>query len=187
MVVRLARPDDGAAFASIYGPIVAETAISFEVDPPGADEMTARVRGALAQHAWLAAEVDGAIAGYAYASQHRQRPAYRWGVDVAIYLDPRFRGRGLGSRVYRALLAVLHLQGYQRAYAGIALPNAASVAVHESAGFRLVGVYQRTGFKFGRWHDVGWWDRIIRDDVDPREPAPLSSVAPAALAAALER
>ncbi|HTW86228.1 MAG TPA: arsinothricin resistance N-acetyltransferase ArsN1 family B [Candidatus Sulfotelmatobacter sp.] len=185
LAVRVARPADGAAFAAIYGPIVAQTIISFEERAPGADEMGERVRAALERHAWLTAEVDGAIAGYGYAAPHRSRPAYRWDVDVSIYVAPAFRGRGIGSRLYRALFAILALQGYQRAYAGIALPNPASVAVHEAAGFRRIGVHRRTGFKFGRWHDVGWWDRAIRDDAQPAEPRPLAALAADEVRAAL--
>ncbi|MGD0052507.1 MAG: arsinothricin resistance N-acetyltransferase ArsN1 family B [Vulcanimicrobiaceae bacterium] len=184
--LRLAHPDDGAAFAAIYGPVVAETAISFETEPPSAQEMAERVRATVGPYPWLAAEVDGAVVGYAYASQHRPRPAYRWDVDVAIYVAAEYRGRRIGTRLYAALLTILAHQGYCRAYAGIALPNAGSVAVHEAAGFTLVGVYHQTGFKRGGWHDVGWWERTLRDDDVPADPIRLAALPAAALAAALE-
>ena len=184
--LRLAHPDDGAAFAAIYGPVVAETAISFETEPPSAQEMAERVRATVGPYPWLAAEVDGAVVGYAYASQHRPRPAYRWDVDVAIYVAAEYRGRRIGTRLYAALLTILTHQGFCRAYAGIALPNAGSVAVHEAAGFTLVGVYHQTGFKRGGWHDVGWWERTLRDDDVPADPIRLAALPAAALAAALE-
>jgi len=117
------------------------------------------------------AERAGGIAGYAYASRHRERRAYQWSVDVSCYVDARFRRRGVGGALYRVLLALLARQGFFNAYAGITLPNAASVALHESAGFRPIGVYRRVGYKLGAWHDVGWWGREIaapRDD--PPEP-----------------
>ena len=104
---------------------------------------------------------------------------------MAIYVDAAYRGRRIGTRLYAALLTILAQQGYCRAYAGIALPNAGSVAVHEGAGFTLVGVYRQTGFKRGAWHDVGWWERTLRDDATPTDPSPLAALPAAALAAAL--
>jgi phosphinothricin acetyltransferase len=126
---------------------------------------------------WLVAERDGGVTGYAYASPHRARAAYRWGADVSVYLDERERGRGSGRALYGALLPVLRDLGYTGAYAGITLPNPASVALHESMGFSLVGVYRRVGYKLGGWHDVGWWQLVLADPLpevpaEPREWAP---------------
>ena len=169
--IRLARESDGAGVAAIYGPIVENTAISFETLPPGAAEMTRRISDTLRSHPWLVCEVDGQIAGYAYASQHRPRPAYRWSVDTSVYVDPKWHRRGAGRGLYMSLFAILARQGYGNAYAGIALPNPASVTLHEAVGFKPVGVYEHVGYKLGAWHDVGWWQRALRDrDASPDEP-----------------
>jgi L-amino acid N-acyltransferase YncA len=113
-------------------------------------------------------EEDGEVAGYAYASQHNSRAAYRWAVDVAVYVDPSRRRRGAGRRLYGALLEELRERGYRIACAGITLPNDASVGLHEALGFEPVGIYRRVGWKAGAWHDVGWWQlELTPAGVDP--------------------
>jgi phosphinothricin acetyltransferase len=156
--IRPASTADAAAVRHIYAPIVEQTAISFEDDPPTADEMAQRIEAA---HAFLVAERGGTVVGYAYASAHRARAAYRTSVDVTVYIDERARRSGVGKALYRALLPMLRQQGFHAAFAGIALPNPASVALHESVGFTPVGVYREVGFKLGRFHDVGWWQMIL--------------------------
>ena len=173
--VRLATEADAAAIAEIYRPIVESTAISFEVTPPDEREMARRIRETLAAHAWLVYDCDGAIGGYAYAAVHRVRAAYRWSVDTSAYVDARHRRQGIGHGLYVSLLAVLAAQGYVNAYAGIALPNAASVALHERVGFAPIGVYRNVGHKLGTWHDVGWWQRALRSHQD--EPRPTRTIA----------
>ena len=163
--------------AEIYAPIVRETIISFEAEPPLASEMAARIESVLATHPWLVAEEADRVLGYAYAGPHRSRAAYRWACDVSIYVRPEAQRRGVGAELYRTLFEVLHRQNLAAAYAGIGLPNDASVALHESLGFSLVGVYKQVGFKFGEWHDVGWWCRRIRNlGKRPPEPIPFSSL-----------
>jgi phosphinothricin acetyltransferase len=103
---------------------------------------------------WLAFDSDGAVLGFAYASPHRARAAYRWSVDSSVYVRSGTRHRGIAKALYGALFELLRRQGYVNVYAGITLPNPASVRLHESTGFSLVGTYARVGFKFGRWHDV---------------------------------
>lgn len=176
--LRVARPDDGAALSAIYGPIVETSAISFELTPPSAAEMARRIEETLASYPWLVEEdVNGRIAGYAYASQHRARAAYGWSVDVTVYVDELCRGRGVGVRLYTALLEALRVQGFRSAFAGIALPNDASIALHESLGFTPVGVYRDVGFKLGAWRDVGWWQRPLHTDIaQPRTPTPFSDL-----------
>jgi phosphinothricin acetyltransferase len=187
--LRLARPADAEQLAAIYAPMVRETVISFESDPPGAAEMARRVEATLATHPWLVAERDGVILGYAYASHHRTRSAYRWAVDVTAYVHADARRQGVARRLYAALLALLALQGYYTAFAGITLPNAASVGLHEALGFEPLGIYRTVGFKFGAWHDVGWWQRTLREGdgipEEPKVPAKLSD--DPAFRAALER
>src|SRR5262245_39478674 len=155
--IRLARESDADALAAIYGPIVESTAISFETIVPDAHEMARRVNETLRSHPWLICDLDSRVIGYAYATKHRLRGAYQWSVDTSVYTDGRYRRQGVGQGLYRSLVGILAAQGFFNAYAGIALPNPASVALHESVGFRALGVYRRVGYKLGRWHDVGWW------------------------------
>jgi L-amino acid N-acyltransferase YncA len=167
------RPEDAAACAAIYAPYVTDTVISLEETPPDEDEMAARIARHSSHHAWLIAELDGAPVGFAYGSQHRERAAYRWAADVSVYVDRHAHRRGIGRRLYTDLLERLTDLGYYVACAGITLPNEASVALHESFGFVRVGVYRKIGFKFGAWHDVGWWQTQLRPatiDPPPREP-----------------
>lgn len=169
--IRLATPDDAPGVQAIFAPIVRETAISFELEPPTVEAMRQRIAETLEQRPWLVCERRGDILGYVYASQHRTRAAYQWSVDVSVYVQASARRLGVGRALYRSLLALLPLQGFYRAHAGITLPNPASVALHESLGFSPVGVYRAVGYKLGAWHDVGWWQRTLQEPVSP--PAPL--------------
>lgn len=172
--IRLATTRDAAAVQSIYAPLVTDSVVSFETDPPTTEEMQRRIRATRPEYPWIVGESDGRVLGYAYAGEHRSRPAYRWSVDVSVYVGERHRRAGVGRGLYESLFAVLALQGFQNAYAGIALPNPASVGLHESMGFTPVGVYHEVGYKHGEWHDVGWWQRSIGDHGRP--PAPPSSL-----------
>ncbi len=176
--IRIARPADAAAITAIYAPIVRDTAISFETEPPAVPEMAARVTATLEDYPWLVATSGGDFAGYAYAGRHRARAAYRWSVDVTVYVAEAARRSGVGTALYRELMAILRRQGFRAAFAGIALPNPASVALHEAVGFEPVGIYRDVGFKLGRWRDVGWW-RLALDDGPgpPAEPVPFSRLA----------
>ena len=171
MTIRTAAPADAEAITAIYAPIVANTSISFELTPPSVDEMRGRIEKTLQDLPWLVSEdAQGAVNGYVYASKHRERPAYQWSVDVTAYVREDARGLGVGKRLYQALFAELVTLGYFQAFAGIALPNDASVALHESVGFKPVGVYRNVGFKLGAWHDVGWWQKELRPPTEPAEP-----------------
>jgi L-amino acid N-acyltransferase YncA len=177
MQIRVATPDDAEAIAAIYAPIVLHTSISFEERPPTVDEMRARLVSTLALLPWLVSLDDaGRIDGYAYAGRHKERAAYRWAVDTTAYVREDRRSRGVGKRLYQVLFDELVHLGYFQACAGVALPNAASVALHESVGFMPVGVYRHVGYKFGRWHDVGWWQRPLQPLAPPDEPRAFSGV-----------
>ena len=174
-MVRHARPDDdAAACAAIYLPHVRDGVASLEEEPPSPGEMARRIAEVSTTHPWLVAERDGAVAGYAYATPHRSRAAYRWATDVTVYIDHEQQRRGVGRELYGALFDLLRSQGLRIACAGVTLPNEASVGLHEALGFIPVGIYHKVGWKFGAWHDVGWWQlRLLpADDGPPPEPGP---------------
>jgi L-amino acid N-acyltransferase YncA len=173
--LRLARESDGAEVAAIYRPWVERTAVSFELEAPDAAEMSRRIAANGAYAPWLVCEGPDGVWGYAYASRHRDRAAYQWSVDVAVYVRDDRRRRGVGRALYESLFALLRLQGFVAAHAGITQPNPASVALHEALGFRRIGVYPAVGFKLGAWHDVGWWQARLGDTPErPSAPAPVA-------------
>jgi L-amino acid N-acyltransferase YncA len=165
MIIRAAdSARDADAIANIYAPYVTDTVVSFEDVAPTPAEMAARIERLAKTHAWLVAEDGGEILGYAYACPHRERAAYRWATEVTVYVDPRHQRRGVARRLYAALLGALAAEGYRIALAVIALPNDASVGLHEACGFQLVGVLRGIGFKHGKWWDVGWWQLELGRD-----------------------
>ncbi|HYC55331.1 MAG TPA: arsinothricin resistance N-acetyltransferase ArsN1 family B [Candidatus Binatia bacterium] len=166
--LRAATYEDAGAIASIYAPYVERTVISFEEVAPTAEQIRERMHPAFA---WLVACEDDRVVGYAYSSRHRDRASYRWSVDVSVYLDERWHRRGVGRALYASLLEALRTQRFIRAYAGITLPNQASVALHEAMGFARIGVYAAVGYKFGRWRDVGWWGLALGSADGGAEPA----------------
>jgi len=169
--LRPVTPDDAARVAAIYEPVVRDTAVSFELEPPSPEEMGRRIAVVTSRHPWLVSEERGIVVAYAYATAFRQRPAYRWSAETTVYVDADHRGRGVGRDLYGALIEVATLWGFANAYAGIALPNPASESLHASIGFTPVGVFPRAGHKFGRWHDVGWWHRSLSPTEPPRSPS----------------
>jgi L-amino acid N-acyltransferase YncA len=169
--IRLATAYDAAGVQAIYAPIVRDTAISFELEPPSVEEVRRRIEATLQRLPWLVCEHRGEILGYVYASQHRTRPAYQWSVDASVYVQARARRSGVGRALYRSLFALLALQGFVNAFAGITLPNPGSVGLHEALGFQPVGVYRAVGYKLGAWHDVGWWQLALRERTTPPAPA----------------
>ena len=176
MRIRHADPDrDAAACAAIYAPSVTAGVASLEERAPEPHEIAERIRIITRDYPWLVAEIDGEVAGYAYASRHRDRAAYRWSADVTVYIDAAHHRRGVGRALYAALLDLLARQGVHEACAGITLPNDASVGLHESLGFVPVGVYRDIAYKFGRWRSTGWWQKTLaphRDDQPPAELGP---------------
>ena len=168
--IRVATEDDAPGMLEIYGPVVRDTAISFETCPPDTEEFCGRIRTSLEQRLWLVCESNGVIGGYAYATQFNPRESYIWSVEVSVYVHPAFHRRGIGRALYMSLFRCLALQGYCTAVARITLPNPASVALHESMGFQAVGVNRGIGYKHGQWHDVGIWQM----EIQPRPPSPMA-------------
>ena len=169
---RLAHAGDAAGIQAIYAPVVRETPISFELNPPSIEEVSDRVRSTLTQYPWLVCMFDDQVKGYAYGGSHSGRAAYKWSVNVSVYVAADVRRLGVGRALYEALFAILRMQGFHRAFAGITLPNPASVGLHESLGFRRSGVFERVGYKLGQWHDVGYWQLSLQSG----EGTPAASV-----------
>jgi L-amino acid N-acyltransferase YncA len=179
MLIRVAEPErDAARVADIYRPYVEQSLISFEEVAPAAAEVAARMRATLAWTPWLVGEDDGRVVGYAYASRHRERAGYRWSVDISVYVDALAHRRGVGSGLYADLLGILRRQQFVNAYAGVALPNPASVALHMAMGMERIAVYERVGYKLGQWVDVAWFGmRLNEPSEPPAEPVPFSELA----------
>lgn len=176
VLIRLARESDAAAIAAIYRRYVVDSRISFEEAAPCAAEMARRIRGEMpGYHPWYVAEDEDRILGYAASSPFRTRPAYRWTVETGIYLAEDAMGRGIGRALLSTLLGTLQRQGYVAAIGAIALPNDASVALHEKLGFAYAGTYRGVGFKLGEWLDVGLWEKELAPrTISPEEPRPYA-------------
>jgi L-amino acid N-acyltransferase YncA len=168
MQIRPADPErDAAACAAIYAPFVRETAVTFEEAAPSPHAFAERIARISEHFPYLVATDAEGLAGFAYGGRHRARPAYRWSCETSVYVHERCRGRGVGRALYETLLPALAAHGLWIALAGITLPNAPSVALHERCGFQLVGVYERIGWKAGAWRDVGWWQRRLHEGDGP--------------------
>lgn len=169
-VFRLATLNDAEQIQGIYAPYCS-TPISFELEPPSVEEMQQRLNVVLKQYPWLVCEEAGRILGYAYANFHRERAAYRWSVDVSVYIDQDHHRRGIGRALYTSLFELLRLQGYINSYAGVTLPNPGSVGLHLAMGFEPVGTYSQVGFKYGAWHDVAWYQLLLQPRLErPAQP-----------------
>lgn len=179
VTIRDADPErDAAACAAIYAPHVEASPTSFEERAPDPTEIAARIERARATHAWLVAEEEDEVLGYAYACPHRERPAYRWAADVSVYVAAARRGQGVGRSLYQTLFERLRRQRFRVACAGITLPNDASVSLHERLGFVPVGVFRHIGWKADAWRDVGWWQLDLTPESDEPPSGPLAPGAP---------
>jgi phosphinothricin acetyltransferase len=184
--IRLAQLDDAAGIQAVYAPYCESSNVTFETVAPTRDEMAERITRIMSAYPWLVAETEGRVAGYVYASRFRERAAYRWTAEVAVYVALDEQQRGLGRALYTSLISILRAQGYVKAIAGITLPNAASVRLHEKLGFQKVGSFPGIGYKDGRWLDVGWWQLALQPEISgPPEPQPFPSICngPAVVAA----
>ena len=163
LVVRDATAADAAACAALYAPYVVDTTVSFEEEQPDAAEMARRIAAAQEHHAWLLAERDGLIVGFAYAGAWRARSAYRHTCEVSVYVDASAHGRGIGRTLYTALLDRMRTAGMRLAVGGTTMPNEASERLHRVLGFQVVGTFREVGFKQGRWCDVTWFQKTLAD------------------------
>ncbi len=161
MNIRRAEPDDAVELLEIYRPIVEQTAISFELVVPSVTEFSCRIESVLKTHEWLVMEKGETIIGYAYASPHRAREAYQFSTETSVYVRPGNRGEGVANQLYEALFDSIRDLGFRAAFAGIALPNDASIALHSRCGFEEIGTFCAVGYKFDQWHDVSWWQRKV--------------------------
>ncbi|MEX2283034.1 MAG: arsinothricin resistance N-acetyltransferase ArsN1 family B [Gemmatimonadota bacterium] len=176
-LIRMAVADDARDVREIYAPFVTDSAVSFEQTPPTESEMAQRIRATLERTPWLVYEENSRVLGYAYAGKHRDRAAYQWSVEVSAYLRTEAHGKGIARALYDRLFRILVVQGFYSAFAGITLPNDASVAFHRAAGFQWIGTFHSIGYKFGQWHDTGWLERSLRSYDPPAEPPiPLSHI-----------
>lgn len=169
--IRAALVTDAEAMLDIYAPLVRSTAKSFEFEPPSLADFRERIAVYSRTAPWLVCLLDDMLAGYAYATPFRARPAYQWTVEVAVYVSDMCQRRGVARALYAALLELLSRQGFRTAIGVIVLPNPASVVLHESFGFELIGVFPGVGFKLNAWHDTGWWTKTLNIQTSP--PGPL--------------
>jgi L-amino acid N-acyltransferase YncA len=169
--------NDAESILAIYGPICESSSISFETQSPSLSEMRQRIEKTTLFFPWLVVADSKDVLGYAYAGPHRERSAYRWSTDVTVYLHQDARRKGIGTALYTAILELLRIQGFHRAYAGIALPNPGSVRLHEKMGFRSIGIYHGVGYKLGTWHDVQWMEATLRSgNEDPQDPISVDQI-----------
>jgi len=174
--VRYARVEDFESISDIVNHYITHTVINFREHPQTAGDWLAGWEPHRNQHPWLVAERNGVVDGIAYATPWNERTAYRWTVEVTGYVRSGVHGRGIGSQLYGELLGLLDQQGYRSAIAVIALPNPASVRLHESHGFAYVGTFGQVGYKFGAWHDVGLWQRLIHGESEPQRVLSLAEL-----------
>ncbi len=171
ILIRDATADDAAACAAIYGHYVATSTATFELEPPSAEAMAGRIAGCQAGHAWLVAEVDGRVVGFAYGTRFAERAAYRWSCEVSVYLDPDVRRGGIGRALYDVLLPRLAARGFRVLTARVAQPNEASEALHARYGFERVGLLRGIGFKLDSWIDVAILElELAPPTLSPAEP-----------------
>lgn len=177
--IRIANKGDASEILRIYRPIVESTSISFEIVPPSLSEIESRIETTLRQYPWLVHVQDKKVVGYVYASVFRSRHAYQWSCEVTAYVDDDYRGQGIAKKLYQTLFKILRKQGYIIAIGGITLPNAASVALHESVGFKKVAHYPALGYKMNQWHDVGFWQtELSAIPTSPKDPIAFNQIDP---------
>lgn len=186
IAIRFAQPErDAPRILALYAPFIENTAITFEWDVPEEASFARRVREIACAFPYLLLEIDGELAGYAYAHRQAERAAFAWNAELTIYLAEKWQHRGLGHPLYALLMRLLAMQGYVNFYAVITASNAGSLALHERMGFSRVGYHARTGFKFGRWHDTVWMHRCVFKG-DPAPILPVGALDPAEIARAIE-
>ena len=180
--IRIAKSENAAGMLEIYKPYILSSAYTFESAVPNIKEFEARIEKYLEKYPCLISFTDGDIAGYAYASSHRERDAYQWTCECSVYVHDRFKGQGVGTQLYKILFEILKFQGFRNVYAGITIPNEASEKMHAKCGFELFAVYENIGYKLGSWHNVGWWKVQLNGyDLLPPPPKRFSEIDPVLL------
>ena len=175
--IRLASAADAPGILAIYTPYIENTSFTFETELPSVDAFAERIETYLQNWPWLVCEVNGRIAGYAYASRYRERVAYQWSVESSVYVHDDYLRSGVARALYESLMEILKRQGFRNVYAVINLPNDRSVAFHEKCGFRYFATYEQVGYKLGKWKNVGWWRLILNEFGDePAEPVPFAKL-----------
>jgi len=177
-IIRPATRADAAVLLEIYKKYITDTAVTFEIEVPSAEHFADRIGTITATFPWLVCEIDGRVAGYAYASKHGERAAYRWSADLSVYIDERYHRKHIATALYTALLELLRRQGYYTVYAGVSTPNPESEAFHAAFGFRNLGVFQNVGYKLGAWRGVTWFELPLREyGEEPEETVPIAVLA----------
>jgi L-amino acid N-acyltransferase YncA len=180
--IRLAKSEDAISILEIYAPYILNTSFTFETEVPTNEAFAHRIISYRENWPWLVCEIDGVIAGYAYAARHRERVAYQWCVESSVYVHNNFQQRGVAGALYTALFEILKYQGYRNVYAGITLPNDKSVAFHKKFGFKWLADYKNIGYKLNQWNTVSWWQLKLNDySADPATPIRLADIAPSLL------
>lgn len=175
--IRLISENDSHEVLNIYKPYVLNTIVSFEYEPPSEDEFLLRIQNNISEYPWLVCLHGHKIIGYSYASKHRYRTAYQWSCESTVYLLTEYHRKGIARILYKTLFSILNIQGYFNVYAGVSLPNEKSVGFHQSVGFRKVGIYEKVGYKFNKWHDVEWFQfQLQKHIVNPTTPKTIQSI-----------
>lgn len=175
--IRLISENDSREVLKIYKPYVINTIVSFEYEAPSPDEFLLRIQNNVSEYPWLVCLYGNKIIGYAYASKHRYRTAYQWSCESTVYLLTEYHRKGIARILYKTLFCILKVQGYFNVYAGVSLPNEKSVGFHQSMGFKKVGIYKKTGYKFNKWHDVEWFQFQLQRHIDnPQIPKTMQSI-----------
>ena len=170
-MLRAVTENDAAEIIKIYEPHVTNSHVSFELIAPSEKDMRARIQEYTRTFPWYVWEEGNKVVAYAYASTYRTRAAYQWNAEVSVYVDQQNAKKGVGRKLYEALISDMKKRGYINLYAVIALPNEASIKFHEAMGFDYLGVYKNVGYKLGKWHDVGWW--VLSENELPKSPVPI--------------
>ncbi len=186
--LRLAQPADAKAILSIYAPYIENTSFTFETEVPSTEAFAERISTYLENYPWIVCEINGQIAGYAYAARHRERAAYQWSVESSVYIHDDFQRAGVARALYQSLFELLTYQGFRNVYAVINLPNDKSVAFHEKLGFTYFATYEQVGYKLGKWKNVGWWRLILNEFGDePAAPVKFRELEPSFLTTTFSR
>jgi L-amino acid N-acyltransferase YncA len=163
-MTRKAVTEDARAISSIYNHYVLNTVVTFEEEAVTEQEMGQRMQQVMESYPWLVFEEGGEVVGYGYAGRWKERAAYRHSVETSIYLKPGFERRGIGTNLFGALIEALRQMDINAVIGGVALPNEASIRLHESLGFEKIGQFRQVGLKFGKWVDVGYWELLLKED-----------------------